>query len=122
MSPGKHILVVEDDPDNSDLIAYVLRSSGCQVTATTTMSEALALARGGNFDLILLDGRLPDGSGVDLLGKLRTFNQRTPAVIVSADAYPADRERGMAAGAQAYLIKPCSPDDLQMVVALLLTE
>jgi DNA-binding response OmpR family regulator len=64
------------------------------------------VAQAEQFDLYLLDTRFPEGSGLELCRQLRKFNSQTPIVFYSGDAYEADKAKGLAAGADAYLVKP----------------
>jgi DNA-binding response OmpR family regulator len=106
------ILYTEDDPDTRELITFVLNQSNCEVAATASQEQALALARSVAFDLYLLDSWLPGLSGTDLCKRLREFDQTTPILFYSGAAYDEDKELALACGAQAYLTKPANPEDL----------
>jgi CheY-like chemotaxis protein len=115
---AKRILCVEDDEDTCILFKIML--SDLQVITANTLAEALTLARHERFDLYLLDSFLPDGTGINLCQLIRQFDQKTPLLFCSADAYPSSQEKALQAGAQVYLIKPVEPSILRAVVLLLL--
>jgi CheY-like chemotaxis protein len=107
--PKGRVLYVEDHDDSRVMMALMLRGAGFEVTEAASGAEALRLARGGRFDLYLLDHTLPDASGVALCEALREFDKDTPVVFYSGRALEREREEAFKAGAQAYLVKP---DDL----------
>lgn len=73
----KHILFVDDDPDTCEIIRLVLGGYRYEVTTAGTAADALRLAGGGDFDLYILDNRLPDESGIRLCHfRLVFFNAR----------------------------------------------
>ncbi|HWP44928.1 MAG TPA: response regulator [Blastocatellia bacterium] len=115
-----HILIIEDDDDTRFVYGVLLRLEGFAVTQVSTASDGLSRALSTNYDLIILDVRLPDGDGVELCRQIRAFNKITPIMFVSAAAYKKDVERGMAAGAQAYVTKPAEADELVDTVIHLL--
>lgn len=115
-----HILIVEDDDDTRFVYGVLLKMEGYVVTQVSSMSDGLGRALSTNYDLIIMDVRLPDGDGVDLCRQIRAFNKITPIMFVSAAAYKKDVERGMEAGAQAYVTKPAEADVLLDAVSHLL--
>jgi len=108
----KRILYVEGNRDNREVINLLLKLAGFEVIPAETIAEGLALARAGDLDLCLLDGKFKDGTGAELCQRIREFDQQTPIIFFSGLAYEADRERGLSAGAQAYLTKPHGIDIL----------
>jgi len=109
-----HILVVEDDHDIAELIAHYLRKAGWQVHAEATGDEGLAYARRETVDLIVLDVMLPGLSGLEVCRALRA-NAATaaiPIIMVTARADEGDRIMGLELGADDYLGKPFSPNEL----------
>lgn len=121
--PSKgRILCVEDNTDTSLMVSILLQQSGYEVISETTIAGGLKRAREEEFDLYLLDSKLPDGSGVELCATIREFAPYKPIVFHTAAAYETDRKRGFAAGAQAYLTKPQGAEHLVDVVADLLDQ
>ena len=117
-----HILIVEDDEDTRFVYSVLLKMEGYFVTAVSVMNDALTRTLSTSYDLIIMDVRLPDGDGVELCKQIREFNRITPIMFVSAAAYQKDVERGMQAGAQAYLTKPADAEKLLDRVTYLLGQ
>jgi DNA-binding response OmpR family regulator len=119
----KHQLRVlcADNDDTCDLLAATLGISDIEVKSANTVAAAWRLAQTEPFDLYLLETRLPDGDGFDLCRRLHKFAPQTPIVFYSCEAYPIDRQKGLAAGAAAYLVKPYF-DDLAATVLQIITN
>ncbi len=100
------VLYADDNEDACFMLSTLLGFSDIETTSTNTVDQALKLAQAERFDLYLLDTRFPEGSGLDLCRKLREFNSQTPIVFYSGDAREIDKANGLAAGADAYLVKP----------------
>jgi FOG: CheY-like receiver len=109
---NRTILAVDYDFDNREVIKLLLSRYGYTVEAIENAAEALVLVREKRFDLILAEFRLPDMDGAEFCRRFREFDNRTPFVFFSASVENKQKERGLAAGAQAYLFKP---DDLDNV-------
>ena len=115
------VLCVDDD-DTCDLLTTTLGFSDIKVKSTNYFTEALWMAETELFDLYLLETRLPDGGdGFELCRRLHEFNPQTPIIFYSCEAYPADRQKGLAAGATAYLVKPYF-DDLAATILQTITN
>lgn len=102
------LLLVEDDLTLGDAVRTFLKAHGHTVDWVTTIAQARAAAE-SLFEVILLDWRLPDGSGVDWLRQLRSGlggNRHTPVLLLTAKDSLNDRIEGLDAGADDYLIKP----------------
>lgn len=108
------ILVAEDDRDIADLIAHYLRKAGWEPQVVASGDEALAAARRDPVDLVVLDVMLPGLSGLEVCRALRTdrATAAVPIIMVTARAEEADRIRGLELGADDYLAKPFSPNEL----------
>ncbi len=107
------ILVVEDWPDMSDVLVRLL-SPAFDVETAATVADAVATARAVMPTAVLADVMLPDGNAYDLLQRLRADPEldAVPVVLLSALGEPADQARGLAAGADDYVAKPFSPQEL----------
>ena len=114
------LLVVEDEPDLAQAVADHLAASGHAVDRAPTLEDAQAAARATAYDLILLDLRLPDGDGLDLLRDLRDSHDATPVLIVTARDRITERIAGLEAGADDYLVKPYDLDEMLARVAAIL--
>lgn len=99
------VLYVDDDADSCLMLSTMLGFSSIETTSANTIDEALRLAQAEQFDLYLLDTRFPEGSGLDLCKQLRDSNPQTPIVFYSGDAHETEKAKGLAAGADAYLVK-----------------
>lgn len=117
-SDGKTILVVEDDEVNRKLMRVVLTGRNYQVREAESVSAALAALHDGKPDLLLLDIRLGDGTGFDVVRELRADHRfdDVPAVAITAQAMKGDEGRILAAGFDGYLPKPIDTRALPAVV------
>lgn len=103
------ILLVEDEPDNRDLIRLFLESDGHAVATAATGEDAVAEAGRAAFDLILMDLSLPgEFDGIEATRLLRADARfdRVPVVALTAHAMRGDRERALAAGCDEHIPKP----------------
>ena len=108
------ILVVEDNEKNMKLVRDVLEATGYRLLEATTGAQAVDLAAEHGPGLVLMDIRLPDMDGVQVLDRLRA-DKRTasiPVLAVTAQAMQGDRERFLAAGFDGYVAKPVDIDEL----------
>jgi CheY-like chemotaxis protein len=117
------ILLIEDNESNAYLAQLLLERRGHVVQTARTGIEGVALARGGGFDAILLDLRLPDGNGCDFVGALAAAGTtRVPVIAVSAHAMAADQRRALEVGCAAFIEKPIDVprfvDRIEEIVAL----
>lgn len=100
------ILCVDDHEDTSEMLTLLLAQEDYEVVTAVTMEDALKLAMSEEFDLYVLDKRLPDGSGVELCKKLSAVTPDVPCLFYTGDAYEVQRHEALAAGADAYVAKP----------------
>jgi len=100
------VLYAEDNEDCGFMLSTLLGLSGISVSLARTIKEAVQSARLNDFDLFLLDSGFSDGSGFDLCHQLGKISSKTPVVFYSGYASKADRQKGLDAGARAYLVKP----------------
>src|SRR5256885_15652396 len=100
------VLIVEDDPELAGLLRDGLRAQRIDPTLAATFAEGRDRAHAGSFDVIILDVRLPGGTGLDLCGELRHGGSTTPVLMLTALDALDDRGRGPEAGAGYYLSKP----------------
>lgn len=106
------ILIVEDDPTIRLLVKKALEHHGGLVTEAATATKGLEQAENKDFDMIVLDLRLPDGNGYDVCAKIRENGDNTPILILSADHETDVKVKNLSAGADDYLTKPFSIDEL----------
>lgn len=119
---GERILVVDDEPDIVALVVYHLAKAKYKVSSATSGSDALALAKRERPALVVLDLMLPGMSGFDVLEQLRAdANTASIAVLMlTARKDEPDRIRGLELGADDYLTKPFSPQELVLRVGAIL--
>lgn len=106
MNQKNTILCVDDDADTIELLNVMFEYKGYSVSSAMTLEQGSRFAKLGNFDAIVLDNKLPDGIGVELCKEIREHDSLTPIIFFSASAFEEDREAGISAGANAYLLKP----------------
>ena len=116
------ILVAEDDRDIAELITHFLRKEGWSACVVTAGDEALAYARRHVVDLVILDVMMPGLSGLEVCRALRgdKATEDLPIIMVTARAEAPDRILGLELGADDYLPKPFSPNELVARVRALL--
>jgi CheY-like chemotaxis protein len=105
-SPKCRVLCVDDHHDTSEMLQLLLSEEDYEVHTAATIEEACNMASANEFDLYVLDKRLPDGTGLELCGKLNQLTPGIPCIFYSGDAYEIHRREAMAAGAAAYVAKP----------------
>ena len=107
-----HILLVEDDPRLSEFIEAELRLEGYRVTVAPNGMDGLSMARDTQPDLLILDWMLPGISGLDLCLRLRNTGIQVPIIMLTAKDEVPDRVVGLNAGADDYVTKPFSMEEL----------
>jgi len=115
------ILCVDDHEDTSEMLKLLLSDSDYEVHTAHTMDEAMQLARTYEFDLYVLDKRLPDGSGMELCEKLNQLTPGGACIFYTGEAYEIRRQEALPVGADAYVLKP-DIDALIEAVHKLLSE
>jgi len=121
-STGARILIIEDEEPLTLLLRYNLEAEGYQVDVAARGDEAEIRLRESPPDLVVLDWMLPGISGIELCRRLRSRSdtERLPIIILTARGEESERVRGLATGADDYIVKPFSvPELLARVKALL---
>lgn len=121
-SAGELVLVVDDEPHIVALVAYHLAKAGYRVSTAKSGTEALTLADRERPSLVILDLMLPGLSGFDVLRKLRAkeHSRDVPVLMLTAKREEPDRIEGLSLGADDYLTKPFSPQELVLRVKAIL--
>jgi two-component system, OmpR family, phosphate regulon response regulator PhoB len=116
------ILIVEDEADLRELVRYNLEAEGFRVSTAESGDEAVERIRDGVPDLILLDWMLPGLSGIELCRRWRAREEtvRTPIIMITARGEEEERVRGLATGADDYVVKPFSMPELVARIQALL--
>ena len=105
-------LTIEDDPVSARLIEAALRSENIVFEPTDRGEDGIELAKLYDFDIIILDLRLPDVDGYEVVRRLRAAKVQTPVLILSGRSDPTDKVRGLTSGADDYLTKPFNKAEL----------
>jgi DNA-binding response OmpR family regulator len=118
------ILIVEDHPLIAELVETRLRIEGMTPTKCTGGREALATLAADHFDAVILDIMMPDVDGYEVLRSIRAtpVTSSLPVIFLTAKSSPADIEKGLALGANHYITKPFSGQDLMRKLRLCLAE
>ncbi|MGB3510535.1 MAG: response regulator transcription factor [Microcoleaceae cyanobacterium] len=109
---SSHILVVEDEAKLAQFIELELKYEGYQVTVANDGFTGITMAREIKPDLIILDWMLPGLSGLELCRRLRTTGDKVPVILLTAKDDVSDRVAGLDAGADDYVLKPFSVEEL----------
>jgi two-component system phosphate regulon response regulator PhoB len=119
---AERVLVVDDEPDIVALVAYHLAKSGYTVSTATSGPEGLAVARRDKPAIIVLDLMLPGLSGLEVMEELRAdaSTARIAVLMLTARREEGDRIKGLTLGADDYLTKPFSPQELVLRVGAIL--
>lgn len=107
-----HILLVEDEVKLARFVELELSSDGYQVSVAYDGMAGLSMARETSFDLAILDWMLPGLTGVELCRRLRATGSKIPIILLTARDEVSDRVQGLDAGADDYMVKPFSIEEL----------
>jgi CheY-like chemotaxis protein len=120
------VLVVDDEPETRDLLAYVISECDAEVTAAASAREALDAMRSQRFDVVVSDLGMPAEDGNSLIRKIRllpeTAARHVPALALSAYARSEDRAAAFRSGFDMHLAKPIDPAELLLVIARLVSR
>lgn len=103
---GLSVLVVEDSPDNQELLRILLEREGAIFSLARNGREGIEKAQGGGYDIVLMDVQMPVMDGHTAVARLRELGMRTPVVALTAHAMKEEYDRAMASGFTDYLTKP----------------
>ena len=118
-SPGKRLLIIEDDQELIDLLTMHLQGEGYHVTAAADGMAGLHAFRDGSYALVILDWMLPTMSGLDVLREIRSHDGRTPVLMLTARSEEADKVLGLELGCDDYMTKPFSVRELAARIKVL---
>lgn len=110
------LLIIDDDESLSEAISLVLAKNGYDVCTSTSAEDALCLISRSSFDLVISDLKLPGMSGIDLLRKVRKFNDDLPFIIITAYDESSSTIKAIQEGAYDYLEKPLDIDRLKAII------
>jgi len=114
MNKERSILVVDDEAVILKMVERVLNRFGYSVWGSNTCDEAVKAVKERRFDLVLLDMLMPGTNGFDLLRTIQSIAPSTPVVVMSGYASPEVASDTSKAGANGFLAKPFTPEELQI--------
>lgn len=120
--PGRHVLLVEDEPHIAEAVRFLLMRDGWQVSVHGNGADAAERVRALEPDLLILDMMLPGASGLDVLAALRRdpATATLPVLMLTARGLDRDRAAAAAAGASRFLSKPFANADMLAEVRALM--
>jgi DNA-binding response OmpR family regulator len=121
-SRRRTILVVDDEPEMQALFERILSAEGADLLGARTGAEALAIARRTRLDLVILDIKLPDVSGTEVLRRLRKRDESLPVIMVTSYGSADTVCTSMRLGAFDYVTKPFNIREIRRVVREALTS
>lgn len=110
------ILIIDDDARNIFALGAVLKSKGFSIVAAGSAAEGLDILGKEKVSVVLLDMMMPEIDGYQAIGLIRELGENIPIIAVTAQAMVGDRERCLAAGANAYVSKPVDVDELMALL------
>jgi DNA-binding NtrC family response regulator len=110
------ILVVDDDLSIRNMLSIVLKKGGYEVSTADSSEAALKRLKTESFQLIISDIKMPGISGIELLKKIKTINPEIPVIMITAFASANDAVEAMKLGAEDYITKPFSLDELKLII------
>ena len=125
-APNARVLIVDDTPMNLTVATALLKDTGIRIDTAGDGEQALQLAQSNDYDLILMDQRMPKMDGVEALHRIQALegsvNRNTPVICLTADAVIGAKERYMAEGFTDYLAKPIDSQVLKQMMLRYLPE
>ena len=116
MEATRTILVVDDDKSILRTFTRILQKNGYEIDSAETGKEAMEKAASRHYDLALLDVRLPDMDGTDLLAKMKKQLQSTVKIVITGFPSLESGVKALDEGADAYLVKPVKPEELLTLI------
>ncbi len=110
------VLIVEDESNQRVLLKRILAEEGYLIEEAADGKEAVEIFTAGDFDIVLLDQRLPDMHGIEVLEKMKSVNPMVPVILVTAFANIHDAVNAMRRGAFHYLTKPVDTEELLLSI------
>lgn len=112
-----NILIIDDDQSIISVFSRILQKQGYSVASAETGQEAMERLQEQKCDLALVDMKLPDTNGTDLLARLHANQPNTKLIAITGFASLEDASKVIDRGAVAYLVKPVKPEDLVRIIA-----
>lgn len=112
MSLNRTILIIDDEQNLSRSLGLILQRAGYVITTASSAGEALQILQACSFDLVFLDVKLPDQSGIQLLPQIKSLYPDMPVLILTAHATLDTAIEAVRAGASDYMLKPVDPVEI----------
>jgi CheY-like chemotaxis protein len=112
------VLLADDSLDNRRLLSFILTRQGAEVETAEDGAEAVAKARAGSYDLVLMDMQMPGTNGYEATARLRAAGYDRPIIALTANAFATEREKCLASGCDDYASKPIDKQRLISLCAL----
>ena len=119
---SKKLLIVDDSPSVRQMVEMTLKGAGYSVKAAKDGQEALNFCKSERYDFVLTDQNMPNMDGITLIKSLRAMPSyaRTPLIVLTTEASDMMKQKGKAAGATGWMVKPFDPKKLLEVVSKVL--
>ncbi|MBL4762584.1 MAG: response regulator [Gammaproteobacteria bacterium] len=116
------ILAVDDSASMRQMVTFTLKNAGHDVTEAEDGVQALGIAKGKSFDLVITDVNMPNMDGITLIKELRALPafKFTPMLMLTTESSGDKKTQGKAAGATGWIVKPFNPDQLIATVTKVL--
>jgi len=113
-----NILIIDDSMTMRQMVNFTISAAGHKVTEAANADEALQSAQSQRFDLVISDVNMPGRSGIELVAELRKLPDYkfTPILLLTTESQPEMKNKGRAAGATGWIVKPFDPDALLSVL------
>ena len=121
MAESKAVLVVDDEPSMCEMLEVALKKWGYRVKLAKNLREAIAAVERGRIDGVLSDIKLPDGTGVELLHRMKTLPEKPPVLLMTAFGNTESAVEAMKLGAFYYITKPFKLEELRLLLERALT-
>jgi DNA-binding NtrC family response regulator len=118
----ERLLVIDDDPGLSEVIELLLEREGYAVHRTSTVKRGVELAATGEFELVVTDLRLPDGTGLEAIGAIRAGRPELPIIMITSYSSMESAIAALRAGAVDYIIKPFDNEEFLRAIRRALDE
>jgi len=118
----ERLLIVDDEASIRDMLAFFFHKKGFEVLTASNYAEGQASALRATPDIVLCDIKMPDGSGLDLLKRVKAESPKTPVIMITAHTSTPDAIEAMKAGAVDYIAKPFNVEELALLVDRALGE
>lgn len=119
---NERVLLIDDDPGVAEVLGMLLEREGYAVERTASVKASLQRVHVSNFDLVVTDLKLPDGTGLDVIAGVRARRPRLPIIMITSYSSMESAIDALRAGANDYVIKPFNNDEFLRAISRALNE